>query len=84
MNKLLAAAVMAATSLSACTDAKRAELLSIGSEFQVTLYAADGHAIKTWKSQGKVLPEEHSDGWQFTDQDGKLQRISGTVVISQL
>jgi hypothetical protein len=81
---LIAAAIAAATSLSACSDAKRAEVFSLGSKFQVTLYSANGGVIKTWTSQGKVLPEDHSDGWMFTDQDGKFQRISGTVVISQL
>ena len=81
---ILIASLLAAVAITtACTDAKRAELLSIGSQFTVTLYAANGQVIKSWTSQGKVLPEEGSDGWQFTDQDGKLQRISGTVIISQ-
>lgn len=84
-KSLLLASLLAAATLSAsCTDAKRAEILSIGSKFSITLYAANGVVIKTRTSQGKVLPEERSDGWMFTDENGKFQRISGTVVISQL
>jgi hypothetical protein len=84
MKRSLLLASLLVASLAACTDAQRADTFSIGSHFQITLYAYNGTVIKQWQSQGKVLPEEGSDGWKFTDHNGKLVRISGTVDIEQI
>jgi hypothetical protein len=71
--------------LSACTDAEQAQWSSLGSRFHVTLYSASGSIIKEWNSNGKVLTEHGSDGWYFKDAaNGKLVRVSGTVVVDQV
>ncbi len=83
-----AAALLAATlSFGAvgCTDASRSKLLAYGSQFQVTLYAADGSVIKQWTSSGKVKSEETSDGYYFMDQaSGRLIEVTGTLIIEKL
>jgi hypothetical protein len=78
----LAAGVVFA-SLAGCTDASRSQIAAYGSSFRVTLYSG-GEAVRTWKSTGKVLTEEQSDGWYFTDAvTGKLVLVSGDVVVEQ-
>lgn len=68
-----------------CTDATMSKLGGYGSEFQVTLYAADGSIIKEWTSSGKVKSEETSDGYYFMDKDtGRLIEVTGTLVIEKL
>lgn len=76
-------ACLAVIALSGCTDASRSQLGSYGSKFKVTLYSG-GEPVRTWTSTGKVLTEQESDGWYFTDADtGKLVRLSGDVVVEQ-
>jgi hypothetical protein len=82
---LLASLLVAASTLTACTDADRAQYMALGNRFRVTLYASNGAIIKTWISSGKVSAEKNSDGWYFMREDtGKLERVSGTVDIEQL
>jgi len=84
-RSLLTASLLAAASLTACTDASLSQWEALGSKFQVTLYAANGVVIKQWISTGKVHAESNSDGWYFRRADtGKLERVSGTVDIEQL
>lgn len=43
---------------------------------------AAGNQLKEWDSDGKVLSEDNSDGWYFTDaKTGRLVIVSGNVVI---
>lgn len=67
-----------------CTNASRAQLNGYGSDFVITQYGCDGTMINQWISTGKVLTEEHSDGYYFMDSESrKLIRITGTLVIEQ-
>ena len=69
--------------LMGCTDASVSQFTAYGSTFKVTLWSG-GQAVKTWTSTGKVIAEENSDGWYFTDKaTGKLVRISGDVTVEQ-
>lgn len=68
-----------------CTDATRSKILGYGSQFRVTLYAADGSVIREWTSTGKVKSEETSDGYYFMDQaSGRLIEVTGTLIIEKL
>jgi hypothetical protein len=68
--------------LTACRSSALAQLGALGTDQKVILYAADGHVIREWISDGKVSTENGSDGWFFRDgKTGKLVRVSGTVVI---
>jgi hypothetical protein len=81
MKKCLA--LLFITILVGCTDATRSQFNSYGKTFKVTLYSG-GEAVKTWKSTGKVLSEESSDGWFFTDAETKkLVRVSGTTTVEE-
>lgn len=76
-------ALLAVVVISGCTDASRSQISSLGSKFKVTLYSG-GEPVRSWTSTGKVLTEQESDGWYFTDADtGKLVRLSGDVVVEQ-
>jgi len=80
---LLAAALV--WGLTGCTDSTIAKWGGYGSQFQVTLYAADGSVIKQWTSTGKVKSEETSDGYYFMDQaSGRLIEVTGTLIIEKL
>ena len=69
-------------SLVSCTDAARAKIGALGSEHKVELYSG-GQLVRTWISTGKVLTEEHSDGYTFNDKKTNvLVRVSGTVVVT--
>lgn len=75
--------VIACCVLGGCFDAQRAQYSAIGSKFRVTLYSG-GEAIRSWESTGKVLSEQGSDGYYFTDsKTNKLVRVSGDLVIEQ-
>ena len=50
--------------------------MSMGSA-TVTQVGNDGK-VQTWHSEGKVLSEDHSDGWYFTDEKThKVVIVSG-------
>lgn len=67
-----------------CTDADRAQYNSIGCRHKVALYSG-GKLVREWTSTGKVLTEEHSDGWYFEDAGThRLVRVSGDVVIEPI
>lgn len=54
----------------------------IGLKRKVTLYDANGKPLKSWTTDSKV--EDKGGSYFFLDENGKAQRISGTVVIEEL
>lgn len=83
-KSLMVLAVMAAVALAGCTDAKKAKMGGYGSEHRVEMYSG-GELVRTWTATGKVLSEEHSDGYYFNDKEtGALIEVSGDVVITRL
>jgi hypothetical protein len=85
MKRSILIASLSLLVLAGCTDGDRAQLEAYGSKFKVTLYSASGTVIQSWTSSGKVHAEQNSDGWYFMRNDnGKLERVSGTVTIDQL
>lgn len=67
--------------LAGCTDAGRKQITTMGSAAEISCYSG-GQVIFQGRSTGKVLTEEHSDGWYFEDAaSGKLIRVSGDCVI---
>ena len=86
-NKLYIVCVVALigglSSFTACTDAERAKFGGLGSEHSVSCYSG-GKLIYEGISTGKVLSEENSDGYYFTDNSsGKLMEVSGNCVITR-
>jgi hypothetical protein len=70
--------------LNGCTKAERAQFGGYGNNFKVTVYSGS-EAVREFKSEGKVLSEDHTDGWYFLDaKTQKLVRVSGTVIVEQL
>ena len=81
MKKLIALLVLVIT-FASCTDATRAKLGGYGDTFTVKVVACD--TIITYKSSGKVISENGSDGYYFNDAvTGKLIEVSGNVIIEQ-
>jgi len=65
-----------------CTDATMSKLGGYGDTFTVKVLGPD--TIITYHSTGKVISEEHSDGYYFTNREtGKLIEVSGNVIIEQ-
>lgn len=55
--------------------------MSMG-DCDVVLYGLDGKPIQSWVSSGRVLSEDNSDGWYFTDKaTGKVVIIAGGAVV---
>jgi hypothetical protein len=74
--------LMITLGLSSCTDATMGKIGGYGNSFTVQVLGPD--TIITYVSSGKVISEEHSDGYYFTDsKTGKLIEVSGTVIISE-
>lgn len=64
-----------------CTDATISQFGALGSKHKIELYSG-GQLVREWTSTGKVLTEEHSDGYYFTDTaTNRLVRVSGDLVI---
>lgn len=84
MTKMLvtvAAALLAASTLTACTDAKMKQLTAIGSPGEIVCYSGD-REIYRGKSTGKIASEQGSDGWYFQEAGtNALIRVSGSCVI---
>ena len=73
---------MAILALASCTDASMSKLGGYGDNFTVKVLGPD--TVVVYQSTGKVISEEHSDGYYFTDAaTGKLVEVSGTVIIEQ-
>jgi hypothetical protein len=76
---LFTASIMLLTS---CTDATMGKIGGYGNTFTIQVLGPD--TILEFQSSGKVISEEHSDGYYFTDaKTGKLVEVSGTVIISE-
>jgi hypothetical protein len=83
MKKLITLFVTAALFVS-CTSAERSKITGYGGNFKVEMYSG-GQKVREWISNGKVLSEQASDGYYFTDsQTGNLIEIAGDVVITKL
>lgn len=77
---LLALALLTAPG---CTDAYTSSVTAVGQQFHVTVYSG-GHAVRAYRSTGKVLTEEDSDWWYFRDKaTGGLVRVTGTVTVEE-
>jgi len=76
-------AIAAVLALTACTDAQRAKITSVGSAHHVQLYSG-GKLIGEWDSTGAVTNEEHSDGFVFVDaKTHKNIEVAGQIIITQ-
>ena len=65
-----------------CTDAEKSKLGGYGDTFTVKVLGPD--TVITYHSTGKVISEEHSDGYYFTNAaTGKFVEVSGNVIIEQ-
>ena len=68
--------------LTSCTDATMSKLGGYGDTFTVKVLGPD--TIITYHSTGKVISEEGSDGYYFTNREtGKLVEVSGNIIIEQ-
>lgn len=68
--------------LTSCTDATMSKMGGYGDTFTVKVLGPD--TIITYHSTGKVISEENSDGYYFTNREtGKLIEVSGNVIIEQ-
>jgi hypothetical protein len=84
MNKLKFLAIALVITLSSCTDAGKSKMFGFGNKFKVEVISG-GQIVRTYTSTGKVLSEEQSDGYYFTDAaTGKLVEVAGQVIITQL
>jgi hypothetical protein len=68
--------------LTSCTDATMSKMGGYGDTFTVKVLGPD--TIIAYHSTGKVISEEKSDGYYFTNREtGKLIEVSGNVIIEQ-
>ena len=79
----LALAAITLLPLASCTDAQQAKFGGYGQTFKIEVLSG-GQIVRTYKSTGKVLSEENSDGYYFTDAaTKKLVEVSGDVIITE-
>jgi len=65
-----------------CTDATMSKMGGYGDTFTIKVLGPD--TVITYHSTGKVISEEKSDGYYFTNAaTGKLVEVSGNVIIEQ-
>jgi len=65
-----------------CTDATMSKMGGYGDTFTIKVLGPD--TVITYHSTGKVISEEKSDGYYFTNTaTGKLVEVSGNVIIEQ-
>ena len=82
MKKTILFFGLAIATLISCTDASRSKIGGYGDTYTVKVVSCD--TIIVYESTGKVLSEEKSDGYYFTNAaNGKLVEVSGTVIIEQ-
>ena len=78
---LFALLTLMATMVS-CTDAEKSKLGGYGDTFTIKVLGPD--TIITYHSTGKVISEDKSDGYYFTNAaNGKLVEVSGNVIIEE-
>ena len=84
MKKILFTIMIGLIALGSCTDAYRSKMGGYGDEFKVEILNCDGTVAREWISSGKVLSEEHSDGYYFKDKEtGKLIEVTGRLIITK-
>ena len=82
MKKILITATILSFAMASCTDATMSKMGGYGDKFTVKVVSCD--TIITYHSTGKVISEDHSDGYYFTDsKTGKLIEVSGNIIIEQ-
>jgi hypothetical protein len=82
MKKILITAAILSFAMASCTDATMSKMGGYGDKFTVKVVSCD--TIITYHSTGKVISEDHSDGYYFTDsKTGKLIEVSGNIIIEQ-
>ena len=82
MKKILITALVLAAAMTSCTDAEKSKLGGYGDTFTVKVLGPD--TVITYHSTGKVISEDKSDGYYFTNAaTGKLVEVSGNVIIEQ-
>ena len=82
MKKTITFLALTIIALSSCTDATRSKIGGYGDTYTVKVVSCD--TIITYHSTGKVLSEDKSDGYYFTNEaNGKLVEVSGNVIIEQ-
>ena len=65
-----------------CTDATLSKVGGYGDTFTIKVLGPD--TIITYHSTGKVISEEKSDGYYFTNAaNGKLGEVSGNIIIEE-
>lgn len=66
-------------------SAKISKITAYGGKFKVDMINCDGSISHSWISNGKVLSEQGSDGYYFTDsKSGKLLEVTGRLIITQI
>lgn len=74
-----------AITIYSCSDAQNAKTLGLGKDYKIQLINCDGTITHTWISSGKVLSEQGSDGYFFSEkQTGKLIEVTGTIIITEI
>ena len=82
MKKTIIFFALAIAALTSCTDATRSKIGGYGGTYKVTVIGGDTTVV--FHSTGKVISEEQSDGYYFTNAtNGKLVEVSGNVIIEQ-
>lgn len=70
--------------LSACTDAQKSKIFSLGQQHKITCYSG-GKIIYDGESTGAVMNEEKSDGYYFEEiKSGRKITVSGQCIITTL
>jgi hypothetical protein len=83
MRKIIfTTAILGIISLTSCTDAEKAKMGGYGKTYTVQVLGPD--TVITFQSTGKVISENESDGYYFTNAaNNKLTEVSGTVIITE-
>ena len=82
MKKTITFLALTIIAVSSCTDASRSKIGGYGDTYKVTVIGGDTTMV--FHSTGKVLSEDKSDGYYFTNEaNGKLVEVSGNVIIEQ-
>ena len=79
---VLIGALTLMASMVSCTDASMSKIGGYGDTFTIKVLGPD--TVITYHSTGKVISEEKSDGYYFTNaSNGKLVEVSGNIIIEQ-
>lgn len=79
---VLIGALTLMASMVSCTDASISKMGGYGDTFTIKVLGPD--TVITYHSTGKVISEEKSDGYYFTNAaNGKLVEVSGNIIIEQ-